>query len=208
MPLTNTDARYGSVTKVFHWLTALMIFTVIPLGVVAHNLPVEGDSLALKARLYSMHKTLGLAILFTALARILWAIAQPARPGTLTPGKKVETFLAATVHFTLYGALVLVPLLGWMTHAATEGFAPIWWPFGQNLPLVPDDPELAERFAHMHQFWERVMVAALLLHIVGALKHHVIDKDATLRRMWFGRTEASGSDTPHGATPALVAAAI
>jgi len=36
------------------------------------------------------------------------------------------------------------------------------------------------------------MAVSLLLHIAGALKHHIIDKDVTLRRMWFGQT-----DVPH-----------
>ena len=51
--------------------------------------------------------------------------------------QKLERFAAETVHWVLYGALVIVPLSGWISHAAAAGFAPIWWPFGQGLPLVP-----------------------------------------------------------------------
>ena len=39
MALTNTAARYGSITKTFHWLTALLIFTAFPLGILAHDAP-------------------------------------------------------------------------------------------------------------------------------------------------------------------------
>ncbi len=192
MALGNTATRYGSVTKTFHWLTALLIFTVIPLGVVAYNLPYDtSEQLALKAQLFSLHKTVGLAIFATALARILWAISQP-KPGLLNAEKRAESFLAQLVHWLLYGSLVLVPLTGWIHHAATTGFAPIWWPFGQGLPFVPKDDGVAGTFAALHKIFERVMVASLLLHIIGALKHHFVDRDATLLRMLPGRTEAAG----------------
>lgn len=187
MPLTNTPTSYGTVTKLFHWLIALFILGVLVTGTLAHNLgTTSAQSLDWKIRLYSMHKTMGLAIFFTALARIAWALSQP-KPGMIGQETGLLAFLAELVHWVLYVALVLVPLTGWMTHAATEGFAPIKWPFGQELPFVPNDPELAERFATLHHFFKLVMVGAVLLHIAGALKHHIIDRDATLRRMWFGR---------------------
>jgi len=101
------------------------------------------------------------------------------------------------VHWLLYGSLVLVPLTGWIHHASTAGFAPIWWPFGQNLPLVPKSEALAGFTAGLHIVLERVLAASILLHIAGALKHHFIDKDDTLRRMLPGKTEAG---TPHAAS--------
>jgi len=93
------------------------------------------------------------------------------------------------VHWLLYGSLLLVPLSGWIEHAATSGFAPIWWPFGQNLPLVPKSESLAHVFAVLHVILGRVLIVALLLHIAGAMKHHVIDRDATLRRMLPGTAD-------------------
>lgn len=194
MPIANTETRYGIVTKCFHWSIALMIFTVIPLGILADRAPyATADQLDTKALLFSLHKTLGLAIFLTALARILWALTQQ-KPKLLNGEKSLEALAAEAAHWLLYGSLVLVPLTGWITHAASEGLAPIWWPFGQSLPFVPKSAELAERFAALHMVFERVMVITLLAHILGALKHHVVDRDATLRRMWFGTTEATGSE--------------
>lgn len=196
MALSNTTDSYGSVTKFFHWSIALLIATVIPLGVVAHNWPIAPESLGTKALLFSAHKTVGVTIFFLALARIIWALSQP-KPAPVSADSKVQHWLAETVHWLLYGSLVLVPLTGWIQHAASAGYAPIWWPFGQTLPLVSQDADLAALFAGLHMTFERVMVASLLLHIAGALKHHVVDKDATLRRMWFGRVTAQGA--PHAA---------
>ncbi|UWQ17004.1 cytochrome b/b6 domain-containing protein [Jannaschia sp. M317] len=183
---TNTPTAYGWVERAFHWSIALLIPTAIALGVIAHDAPFDTDAaLARKAWLFSAHKTVGVVIFFIALARIVWALSQP-RPAPLHPDRRAETFAAALVHWLLYGSLVLVPALGWAHHATAEGFAPIWWPFGQGLPFLPKNAELSATLATLHMVFERVMVAALLLHILGAVKHVVIDRDSTLARMWKG----------------------
>ncbi|WP_299962013.1 cytochrome b/b6 domain-containing protein [uncultured Roseobacter sp.] len=206
MALSNTATHYGAVTKSFHWLTALLIVTLIPLGVVANWLPYEtSEQLARKAWLFSLHKTLGVTVFFVALARIGWALSQP-KPGLLHPDRKLESFAAETVHWLLYGSLLLVPLSGWVHHAATTGFAPIWWPLGQNLPFVPKSEELASAAAGLHVVFERVLLVSLLLHAAGAMKHHVIDKDATLRRMLPGRPEVARAASGHRVALPLVAA--
>ena len=205
--LGNTHARYGAVTKTFHWSVALGILVMIPLGIVANDWPyATSQELATKAWLFSIHKTLGVTILFVALARIAWAVAQP-KPGPLHPERRMETALADTVHWLLYASLILVPLAGWVSHAASEGFAPIRWPFGQSLPLVPKSERLHEVAASLHIVFERVLAIGVLLHVAGALKHHFWDRDATLRRMWPGRP-ALPAVAPHRArlAPPLAAA--
>lgn len=206
--LGNTPSQYGSVAKAFHWLTALLILTAIPLGLIANWLPYETSAqLALKSTLFSIHKTLGIAAFFSALGRILWALSQP-KPGLLNAEKRLESFAAELVHWLLYGALVLVPLSGWLHHAASEGFAPIWWPFGQSLPFIPKNPELSAFFSEWHYLFTKLLAVSLALHIAGALKHHIIDKDATLRRMLPGRNDINIAPQPHAKTPIFAAALV
>jgi len=196
----NTEVHYGSVAKTFHWLTALLILAIIPLGVIAHGMPIDtSEELARKAELFRWHKTLGVVVFFVALARILWAATQP-RPRGLHPDAKLETFAAEVAHFMLYGCLILVPLTGWIHHAATTGFAPLFLPFGDNLPFVPKDAGVAKTFSILHIVFKNVMVVTLLLHIAGALKHVVIDHDKTLARM-IGRPDVPMP--PPGASHAL-----
>ncbi|MBY6138491.1 cytochrome b/b6 domain-containing protein [Leisingera daeponensis] len=194
MSRTNTFSSYGSIAKSFHWLTALLIFTAFPLGYfaneMAHDIQSAGfdGSPAVIERatlLFSLHKTIGVAVFFTALLRILWALSQP-KPGLLHPDRKAEALAAEVVHWLLYGSLVAVPLTGWIHHAATTGFAPIWWPFGQSLPFVPKSDAVAGIFGSLHWLLVWTLAAALGLHIAGALKHHAVDRDATLRRMLPG----------------------
>ncbi|UWR63028.1 cytochrome b/b6 domain-containing protein [Phaeobacter inhibens] len=214
----NTARHYGSVAKGFHWLTALLMLAVFPLGYFANDLAHHIQSadfdgaqatLTRAALLFSLHKTLGLALFLTALLRILWALSQP-KPVPLHPERRAETVLAEVVHWLLYSALVAAPLTGWIHHAATTGFAPIWWPFGQDLPFVPKSEAVAAVFGGLHWLFVWTLAVALGLHIAGALKHEVIDRDATLRRMLPGRAPevTAQAETPHGALPFLVALAI
>jgi len=206
MSAANTSQSYGTVTKWFHWVIALLIITLIPLGIVANGMPYDtSEALAQKAFLFSIHKTLGVFVFFLALARIAWAVSQP-KPGSMNPDRKMEHWAAETVHWLLYGSLVLVPLSGWIHHAATTGFAPIWWPFGQNLPFVPKDEGIAATFAGLHIVFERVLALSIFLHVAGALKHHFVDRDMTLRRMWFGTPPLPAIQPHHHSAVPIVSA--
>ncbi|MAU51296.1 MAG: cytochrome [Roseovarius sp.] len=214
MPLTNSATAYGAVTKSFHWLTALLILVNLPLGWIAEEIAHEAQAsgadalVARAALLFSIHKTTGVAVFFVALGRILWALSQP-RPGLLNGDRPLEANAALTVHWLLYGSLVTVPLSGWVHHAATTGFAPIWWPFGQGLPFVPKSETVSEIAGTLHYLFVLTLAAALAAHVAGALKHHVIDGDATLRRMLPGTT--SGQPTarqPGHLLPFLAALAV
>ncbi len=194
MSARNSFSEYGSVAKTFHWLTALLIFAAFPLGYFANELAhyiqspdFDGSqsTISRAALLFSLHKTVGVAVFFVALLRILWAVSGE-KPGLLHPDNKLEALAAEVVHWMLYGSLVAVPLTGWIHHAATTGFAPILWPFGQSLPFVPKSEPVAHLFGGMHELLVWTLAASLALHIAGALKHHVIDQDSTLRRMLPG----------------------
>ncbi|VAV98686.1 Cytochrome b561 [hydrothermal vent metagenome] len=217
MALGNSPVSYGSVAKWFHWLMVLLILVMIPVGIITSNMAEtlrdpsnvpDQASVALTVTLFSVHKTLGVSLFFLALARIIWAMTQP-KPGLLNGNERAEAWLAETVHWMLYGALVLVPLSGWIYHAATTGFAPIWWPFGQGLPFVPKSHAVADVAYALHYILQWILIAAIALHVAGALKHHVIDHDATLRRMLPGHCAAlPTSAQPGHARPAITAVAF
>ena len=207
MATANTITSYGSITRAFHWATALLILTAMPLGVIANGLPFDTDAeLARKALLFSVHKTIGVTAFLVALARILWAVTQT-KPAPVHPDQKLQTWAAETAHWLLYASMVIVPLSGWLHHAATTGFAPIWWPFGQTLPFVPESEPVAKFFGAWHWVFTKVLLAAVALHILGALKHAVIDRDGVLARMVSGAP--AGPDAHHGErAPFLSAAAV
>ena len=207
MRLTNSPSTYGLISRGFHWLMALLILTMIPLGKIANDAPYSTDAeFARKFMLFSLHKTLGVMIFGLAILRILWATRQ-IKPAPLHPDQWTETFVAAITHWMLYGALVLVPLTGWIEHAAIPGLAPIWWPFGQSLPFVTASETTFNIAAALHRTFGKVLVLAIILHIAGALKHQVFDKDATLRRMWTGEGPAAAI-AAHSWRPAVAATGL
>ncbi|WP_151720399.1 cytochrome b/b6 domain-containing protein [Gemmobacter serpentinus] len=206
MPATNTARRYGSVARSLHWATAILILSAIGLGLYAQDLPYDtSEALAAKAQVFSWHKTIGIAAFFIALIRILWALSQP-RPAPVHPDRKLETLAAEGVHWMLYGSMLLMPLSGWIHHAAVEGFAPILWPFGQDLPFVPKSELIAKISGILHVVFSKLLIAAVLLHVVGALKHAVWDRDGTLSRMLTGRE--AGRPAAHPKSPAFAVLAV
>lgn len=184
-PARNTVRGYGSVNRILHWLIAVLILAAIALGLLGGSLPRAGaEAVARVIQVFSAHKTIGVAVLILALLRIVWVLGQ-IHPRPLHPQRRIETWLADTVHWALYGGMVLMPLSGWLLHAAApgEGFSKILWPFGQRLPGVPQDAALTEKLAAFHMAGWWLLAALIVLHVVGALKHAFIDRDATLARM-------------------------
>lgn len=210
MSIANSPDRYGSIAKALHWTTALLILVLIPMGFIAKKLAEATQagspvvSIEVLTTLFSTHKTLGVVVFFVALLRILWALSQ-SKPRALHPDRRLETLAAETVHWLLYGAIVLVPLTGWIHHAASTGFAPIWGPFGQDLPMVAKSEALSVLFAAFHFAAVVVMVLSLGLHIAGALKHQIIDRDTTLARMLPNRRQPVAQSAP-GAGPVSITA--
>ena len=181
--LLNTGETYGLIAQVLHWVVAALIMVLFALGLFMHDLPDSSASqVVFKSWFYSVHKTLGVTALLVAVTRVVWTVCH-ARPGTLVAHTKLESLAAKTIHWMLYGATILMPLTGWLHHSASEGAAAIWWPFSQDLLLVPKSAQLAMFFGSAHFFTAVLLGFSLFLHVAGAFKHAVIDRDATLQRM-------------------------
>ena len=156
-----------------------------------HELPQSSEAERLhKFDLYSLHKTFGMLAFAVAVLRVSWAVFSP-KPRLLNADKPLESIAAETVHWILYAAILLTPLFGYLHHVTSVGFAPIYWPFGQTLPFLAQDADLARIFGTLHKTMAFLIMASLLLHIGGAMKHFVIDRDQTLQRMIPGAYRAT-----------------
>jgi cytochrome b561 len=97
--------------------------------------------------------------------------------------------LAHAAQGLLYGLFFAVPLAGW-AYSSAAGFPVVW--FGV-LPLpdfVPVDKALAETLKELHGNLAWAMAITVGLHVAGALKHHWLDRDGLINRMWPGRGNA------------------
>ncbi len=183
MALSNSDDEYGAVARTFHWLTALLIFGLIPLGLYMGEVAYGPE----KLQLYVIHKSFGFLALFIVIGRILWRVLN-LPPSHLETHAGWERFLAGVTHFFLYAALIGMPLSGWIMSSAAEYPVPF---FGLDMPnIVGKDETLYKIAGATHGYLAYALIVAVGLHVAGAFKHHFIDKDSTLMRMSFLKSRA------------------
>ena len=176
MALFSHRNGFGSVTKSLHWIVAALFIGVFAIGWYMDFLPLGMAKLEWMSR----HKSLGVTILMLAVLRIIWRLSEPT-PAAL--GKHAIERLAAKIgHLGLYGVMIAMPLTGWMMSSAANFPVSVFGLF--TLPnLVAPDQGLFESLRTAHFVLSWVIVALVGGHVCAALKHHFIDRDATLRRM-------------------------
>jgi len=187
---------YTSGAKSLHWLIALLIFVLFPLGW------VMGDfSGAQKAQAYNLHKSLGIIVLTLMALRIVWRglYPAPALPSTMPPLERKGAMLG---HLALYALLFALPLTGWAL-ISTSGRPSLLFGY-MEIPLIPWLSELPadtkksyhEAFEGAHGLLANVLLFFVAAHLAAALRHAILLKDGVFSRMLprFGR-EAEPSST-------------
>lgn len=180
MPARNSPVRYGWVAQALHWVILALLVVQVPLGKIAHELPVGLERLILMSR----HKSVGITILALALVRVAWRWFD--RPPPPPPMPRWQDIAARFNHWALYALLFLIPITGWLMSSAAN--RPVSW-FGLvQLPdFVAPDEGLEEVLEEAHELLVNVLLALVLLHVAAALKHQFIDRDGLLLRMLPGR---------------------
>lgn len=178
----DTYHKLSKQTVFLHWIVAVGIIGLLAVGIYMH----ETESFFL----YPWHKSFGVLILFF----VIWRIINRIKNGWLEPVQKythIEITLSKIVHWLLIIGTLLMPISGMMM----SGFGGHGIPFFGLEILArnpnPDDPskvialnEPLAKVGHvLHGLGGNILIGAILLHIAGALKHHLIDKDGTLNRM-------------------------
>jgi cytochrome b561 len=179
--LTNSAERYGLISRLLHWVMAVMILTMIGVGIYMTGID-KGDPL--RPQLFALHKATGVTLLALAVIRILWILTSrpPLLPRVLG---RWEIILAKATTGLLYLLMLLTPIVGYlMSNAAGRSISY----FGLfDLPMViGKQQELQEVLGEIHEFLAFSILALVSLHVVGALKHRLIDKDPeadVLKRM-------------------------
>ena len=167
---------YTRTAIILHWLLALAIVATFALGIYMHELPVSPRRLTL----YNWHKWAGISILALSAIRLLWRLAHRAPPDVAMPAWQARA--AHAVHGLLYLLFFAVPLSGW-AHSSAADFPVVV--FGV-LPLpdfVGADKALAETLKGVHKLFTLTLGLLVIAHVLGALKHQLIDRDGLLSRM-------------------------
>lgn len=169
--------KYSNRLVVVHWMTLLLFMAALYLGYSVSQARQAGNA-TLAA--YQAHLLLGDVVLVLTLLRIFFKRKDGA-PAT-TGNTWLDKF-AKAVHHALYAILVLLPVSG-MATVATSAIAKAL--SAGDAKLLPSD--FASVPMHdVHMGLMLALVALVAVHVLGAIKHQIIDKDDLMDRMSFRR---------------------
>jgi cytochrome b561 len=169
-------SAYTRTAVMFHWLIAVLIACGFTIGARMVSLPFSPA----RVRIFAYHKWIGITVLALAAARLLWRLTHPAPP--LLPMPRWQSLAAHALHGVLYALMFLVPLAGWL-YSSASGYPVVYLKLWQLPDLVPKNKALADVLVQVHTTLAWTLAVVVLLHVAAAVKHHLIDRDDTLRRI-------------------------
>lgn len=175
----NRTDSFGRVTRALHWTPALLVLALLGLGTAIARMELSLSTLWL----FSLHKSLGIAVLLLTALRLAWHRVSPP-PAPLPAPAPWQTALARAVHRTFYVLLVAIPLSGWIGSGAS-GLDVIVFGGLRLPPLVAPSIAVEDAAFAVHRLLTRLFAALVLLHAAAAL-HRARAGDGTLRRMLRG----------------------
>ena len=188
--------RYTRTAMLLHWLVAVLIIGNLVLVWTISSLPDAQVRPAI-----DLHKSIGITVLGLAILRLLWRFAHrpPALPRSYP---RLEKAGAHAAHLMLYLLIFGLPISGWIHDSAFKDAAahPLvlfgvipWFRIGAIAHLDPATKERVHAFWYsVHASLAYVLYALLALHVLGALKHQFVDKEAEFGRILpWGRASSA-----------------
>src|SRR4029077_6373365 len=129
MAMTNPPTQFALQSRILHWLMAVMILTMLFIGV------TMVASLGDYHKLVAIHRPLGIMILILAVIRLINRIFTTLPPFPPTMSRR-ERWIASASEKLLYGLMLVLPLVGWgmlsAGHYPIVMFGPLHLP-----PILP-----------------------------------------------------------------------
>ena len=174
MHLKNTLTEYGLISKVLHWLSAILLLVQIPLGFYLVDLDFGEERITIE----NIHVILGLTIFYIVILRLVNKLLSPSP--TLNPGIfKGQIFLAKINHILLYLAILSITISGILKKLFN----------GESLNLffkeiqIKDNFELADQFYNIHILSNYVILALIGIHLMAVLIHRLFFKENLIKKM-------------------------
>lgn len=174
---SNSGGHYSSVAVALHWIAAVLIVANLLLGVAMVPLPLS----IRKLHWYAWHKSIGTTVFVLTCLRLAWRLVRPAPPPVAMPAWQRRA--AAASHTLLYVLLLIIPISGWL-YSSSTGVQVVYLGLVPLPDLVAKDKALAATLKAVHVTLNVGMVAVIALHTAAAMKHHFVDRDDVLARMW------------------------
>ncbi|MDC1076990.1 cytochrome b/b6 domain-containing protein [Candidatus Pelagibacter sp.] len=174
MHVRNTLTEYGLISKLLHWVSALLLFAQIPLGFYLVDLDFGTERINLE----NIHITIGLSIFYLVILRLLYKSLNPTPklgPSVFT-GQK---FLAKLNHVLLYVTILSITISGILKKLFNGEMLTIFYKKIQ----IQDNFELGELFYDIHVISNYVLIGLIIIHILAVIVHKLFFDDNLLKRM-------------------------
>ena len=180
MRLANETQKWGNHMVVIHWLTALSVFFLFGLGYWMTGLTYYDEWYRTGP---FIHKSVGIILLALTLGRLVLRFKQRA-PQENPQHKTWEHRLAKIVHVGIYVLLLTILISGYLISTADgRGISVFdWFTVPATLSGIDGQEDIAGAI-HWYGAW--ALMGVVGLHVAGAVKHPLIDKDSTIKRILF-----------------------
>jgi len=170
-------SRYSTGAIILHWAIAIAVIVTWRIAESAeHASEVQENAIM------ADHMAVGMLILLLTALRLVWRLThtQPPFPRDLAGWERVA---ALVVHVTFYLLLVGLPLMGWLGSSMEGDAIDVFGAF--TIPGLPvaANRGLGHEILEVHGSLGEIMLCLIVLHALGALKHHFYDRNGTLYRM-------------------------
>lgn len=180
--MSDTREKLAPLSVALHWIIGLTMIGMVFFGIWLADLP---KGYADKAMLLGLHKSIGVLVLAFAFWRLVRRLRM-GLPVNVGSYKAWERMLAKGVQVFLLFATLALPVSGIVYTVASGRAIDLF-----GLPLIPvlmaKNADIASMARGAHDVLGKLLLLAVAFHIAGALKHHVLDCDGTLKRMLGAR---------------------
>jgi len=173
--------KYPAGWRVLHWVMAVMVLTLIPVGLWMASRAEADIWGALTNTLYSGHKAIGFTVLLLMILRIVVKIRVKSPPYPESMPRTLQ-IAAKSMHHLIYVMLVVTPLFGWAGVTAYPALGIVGDVRLPAMPFVPEDKELAGSLFAIHG-WLAITLGVLVAGHIAAAFRHMLRGDGIFRRM-------------------------
>mgnify|MGYP001370737965 FL=1 len=174
MHVKNTLTEYGLISKLLHWVSAILLLAQIPLGFYLVDLDFGVERINIE----NLHIIIGLSLFYLVIFRLIYKIINPTPK--LNPSIfKGQKFLAKLNHLLLYATILSITISGIFKKLFN----------GETLIIffkeirVQDNFELSELFYEIHIFSNYLMIALIFIHLIAVITHKLFFNDNLLKKM-------------------------
>lgn len=170
--------KHSRTTRFLHWSIALLVVALFFSGLYMVRLDYYHPWYN---TLPELHITVGVCVLLLWLVLIIRQFLPIKKPQNLTH-KRTEILLASVVKYMMLISLIVIMTCGYLMITADGQSKTL---FGWLvLPAVSlFSSAQVDTMGWIHENLSYVLMVMVLVHALGALKHHFIDRDNTLKRM-------------------------